>query len=293
MFSAICRRFTYTNVLMTLALVFAMSGGAYAAGKFLITSTKQIKPSVLKQLQGKTGPAGAQGAQGAQGSQGPAGPAGPQGPAGKGEKGEPGPEGKAGTNGTNGESVGVKEFSGSAAGSKCTEGGSEFSNKAGKGFACNGKEGAEGQPGSPWSPNSTLPAGATETGAWYMTFGPTEETEPGSGVAKEEVLSTGPISIPVQLKEPIKFSGNPSENHVLFAGQGGTEHCSGTTEHPKADSGYFCIYTNSPAGVKIVVPVSGFGGVAPFGAGRMLVAFQSGGGAGQKGEIEGSWAVTG
>jgi hypothetical protein len=29
---------------MTIALVFAMSGGAYAANHFLITSTKQISP---------------------------------------------------------------------------------------------------------------------------------------------------------------------------------------------------------------------------------------------------------
>jgi hypothetical protein len=40
---------------MTLALVFAMSGGAYAARRFVITSTKQIKPSVLKSLSGIDG----------------------------------------------------------------------------------------------------------------------------------------------------------------------------------------------------------------------------------------------
>ena len=38
----------------TLALIFAMSGGAYAASHYLITSTKQIKPSVLGHLKGKT-----------------------------------------------------------------------------------------------------------------------------------------------------------------------------------------------------------------------------------------------
>jgi hypothetical protein len=52
-------RLSYANVVVTLALVFAMSGGAFAAGRYLITSTKQIKPSVLKQLQGKAGAIGA------------------------------------------------------------------------------------------------------------------------------------------------------------------------------------------------------------------------------------------
>ena len=88
MFLSIRKRITYTNVAVTFALVFAMTGGAYAAGKFIITSTKQIKPSVLAQLKGKAGPQGAAGAPGAAGSQGPVGPAGPTGPAGQGEKGE-------------------------------------------------------------------------------------------------------------------------------------------------------------------------------------------------------------
>ena len=79
MFSAMRRRISPATVLAGLALVFAMSGGAYAAKKYLITSTKQISPSVLKQLQGKAGSGGAPGAAGAQGAQGPAGPAGPGG----------------------------------------------------------------------------------------------------------------------------------------------------------------------------------------------------------------------
>jgi hypothetical protein len=108
MFSRIRKRVTYANVAMTLALVFAMSGGAYAAGKYVITSTKQISPKVLASLKGKAGAAGATGATGTAGPAGPAGPAGSgaQGPEGKegkeGKQGEPGKEGKAGINGTTG-----------------------------------------------------------------------------------------------------------------------------------------------------------------------------------------------
>ncbi len=72
----------------------------------MITSTKQIKPSVLKSLQGKAGKAGANGAQGAAGAIGPQGPAGGTGPAGavgaKGETGATGPQGEKGATGTNG-----------------------------------------------------------------------------------------------------------------------------------------------------------------------------------------------
>jgi hypothetical protein len=98
------RRFTFANVAMTVALVFAMSGGAFAAGKFLITSTKQISPKVLKSLRGKAGPAGVAGTQGPAGPQGPGGPAGAAGAAGaKGEAGPEGKEGKAGKDGKNGQ----------------------------------------------------------------------------------------------------------------------------------------------------------------------------------------------
>ncbi len=95
MLSTIRKRFTYTNIALTLALVFAMSGGAYAAGKYLITSTKQISPKVLSQLKGKTGKAGAPGIAGAKGEAGAVGKEGAQG-----KEGKTGPEGKEGKEGS-------------------------------------------------------------------------------------------------------------------------------------------------------------------------------------------------
>jgi hypothetical protein len=74
------RRLSYANVTATLALFFAMSGGALAAKHYLISSTKQIKPSVLKALKGKAGPAGTPGAAGTAGGQGPQGATGATGP---------------------------------------------------------------------------------------------------------------------------------------------------------------------------------------------------------------------
>jgi hypothetical protein len=48
------RHLSYANVTATLALVFAMTGGALAANHYLLTSTKQISPKVLKQLTNQT-----------------------------------------------------------------------------------------------------------------------------------------------------------------------------------------------------------------------------------------------
>ncbi len=81
------KRITYANVAATLALVFSMTGGALAAKHYLINSTSQISPKVLKKLKGATGKTGAQGAPGAAGAQGKEG--------GTGKTGEPGPAGSA------------------------------------------------------------------------------------------------------------------------------------------------------------------------------------------------------
>ena len=77
---------SYANVVATLALVFAMSGGALATQRYLITSSSQISPKVLKKLKGNAGAqgvpgrAGANGAPGAPGANGSNGMPGPPGP---------------------------------------------------------------------------------------------------------------------------------------------------------------------------------------------------------------------
>jgi hypothetical protein len=79
---------TYANVVATLALLFAMSGGALAAQHYLINSTKQINPKVLKKLHGARGTRGQVGPNGLVGPQGVQGPIGRTG--GRGEKGDAG-----------------------------------------------------------------------------------------------------------------------------------------------------------------------------------------------------------
>jgi collagen triple helix repeat protein len=80
------KRLNYANVTATVALFFAMTGGAVAAKHYLINSTKQINPKVLRALKGKNGKNGAAGTTGSPGA-----------------PGAPGKEGQAGKNGANGE----------------------------------------------------------------------------------------------------------------------------------------------------------------------------------------------
>lgn len=64
------RRFSYANVTATVALVLSMGGAAVAAKHYLITSTSEISPGVLKALKGKTGPPGPRGKPGINGTNG-------------------------------------------------------------------------------------------------------------------------------------------------------------------------------------------------------------------------------
>ena len=101
------KHLTYANVVATVALLFAMAGGALATSRYLITSTRQISPRVLAELKandrGKRGPEGKQGPEGETGTTGPEGKQGPEGKTGTtGPEGKQGPEGKTGTTGPEG-----------------------------------------------------------------------------------------------------------------------------------------------------------------------------------------------
>jgi hypothetical protein len=88
------KRISPTTVIAVTALFLSMGGVGLAASKYLITSTSQIKPSVLAELHGARGPRGPAGSsvQGPEGTPGSAGAPGITGVA-----GPPGPAGAAGT----------------------------------------------------------------------------------------------------------------------------------------------------------------------------------------------------
>ncbi len=209
MFHAIRTRVNASTIVAIVALVFAMTGGAYAAKKYLITSTKQISPSVLKSLQGKVGPAGANGAQGAAGPAGPAGPAGA-----KGETGAAGKDGAQGNEGAQG-----KEGATGA-----------------KGAA--GAKGASGPEGSPWTLGSgTLPSGKTETG----TYGFAASTEGSFGIAS--------ISFNIPLAASLEASHTVYVPREGEGANPDPTHCAGSRTNPTAASGYLCVYAGEVFGV--------------------------------------------
>jgi Collagen triple helix repeat (20 copies) len=267
MLSAIRNRTTPGAVIATLALVFAMTGGAYAAKRFLITSTKQISPSVLKALKGAAGKPGAPG------PAGPAGAAGAGTAGAKGESGAVGANGTNGTNGTNGESVTTK----AASEAECKEkvGGTAFTVGGKTEHVCNGKNGTTGF-------TEHLPSGKSETGVWAL-----------SELAKASTF-VGSVSIPISFAIPLENRLDEFHVHAIGEGEVGKaeEGCGGgSSENPTAEKGNLCVYIQfgekiSPASLVIEDLETGELGAGKTGADTAGVSLPEG--ASGRGE----WVVT-
>src|SRR3954471_6252362 len=164
MFSPLRNRFGIPGVISIIALVFAMTGGAFAAKSLNSVGSKATASAGGRRGQrgprgpiGKPGPAGPQGPVGAKGDTGAAGTngaVGPVGPAGK--DGATGPAGSAGATGPAGTA------------------------------GLTGATGATGQSGF----TATLPSGEIEVGTWSGTVG-------ASG------LDFAPLSFPIPLAEDL------------------------------------------------------------------------------------------
>jgi len=193
MFSLLRNRVGIPGVIAVVALVLAMTGGAWAASKYIITSTKQIKPSVLSALKGKAGPAGPAGANGTNGA-----------------NGAPGAPGAPGTSVTNNKLNPGNEH--------CAEGGAEF--KVGSGaatFACTGEPGEAGEPGpegSPWVAGAA-PSGAELRGTWALNSNAAE--------AEESVFTAVTTGVPL---------GGTVGPFIRAPGTFGPLECTGTAAAP-------------------------------------------------------------
>lgn len=260
-------RITPSMVIAIVALVFAATGGAFAAtggggGASHATATAAKSKAKPKAKAGPRGPAGPAGKTGATGPAGPAGATGPGGAAGAkgetgtGEKGEKGETGATGATGAPGTVVTSKTVA--APGCTNKEGGTEITTGTTKTFACNGKE------GSPWTAGGTLPPGKTETGVWGFIAAV-------SGAVLEK------FSFPI----PLETAG---EVHLIPPGEEGTFEavdCPGTLAKPEAKAGNLCIYSAKYEAVS-------FGPTAINNTSGVVEEF-----AGSEGATdEGTWAVT-
>lgn len=210
MFSTLRDRFGIGGVVAVIALVFAMLGGAYAANN---SGDGKSTASAKKGKQGKRGKPGPKGATGPMGPQGPAGANGKDGTNGQnGAKGETGSTGEEGADGDDG-ATGATGDDGSI-----------------------GATGATGESGF----TSTLPPGATETGAW--AFG-----KAGGTSSNVPVTFAIPLASDLGGSE-VHFINKADEevvvdliNEVLVKTPAPAE-CSGDATAPTAAPGHLCVY---------------------------------------------------
>jgi hypothetical protein len=293
MFSRIRSRLTYANIMVTVALVFAMSGGAYAVTSSggepsRLSATKASGKKTAIGRRGPRGPAGPRGADGLVGPQGAQGAVGKEGPAGK--------EGTAGRDGAPGEGVSASEFAGAKAGSQCVEGGSEFKVAGKTTYACDGligeegKEGAAGKEGSPWTDKGELPSKASEKGTWSIS---------GTAVTLPQYVGLfDSISFTVPLKAAI------SGAHVHFINSNGEENtepakslktgeCAGTFTAPEAAPGNLCVFAGVESNLLGGLLWEPGGSTGAGTTGAVIETLSTGQTAGVTMYAQGTWAVTG
>ncbi len=263
MYSNVRRHINATTVVAFIALLFAMSGGAFAINgskanastkpERISAATSKSKKKPSKPSKGTPGPRGKEGPAGKEGPVGKEGPAGKEGPTGK--------EGAAGKEGIG------KEGPAGPAGPK----------------GATGPQGLEGKTG--YVP--FLPEGATETGTWNVS---------AEGVAESFHIVS--LSFPIPLKAEQEGGGSGQGPvigfaKILFVESGTTppSHCPGTAYEPKAEAGYLCIYEQEGSEIKYNPPFAPGGTVGSRGAtsAGTLLDFET---TKASSYADGTWAVT-
>jgi Collagen triple helix repeat (20 copies) len=281
MLSNIRKHLTPSTGIALIALVFALTGGAFAAtnsGSSGNTTTKNggsskasdrtlamIAKAKAKSKTGPRGPAGPAGKTGPAGPAGAPGPAGPQGP--QGTPGTNGQNGTPGNPGGNGESVTSKAVP--TGNTKCGGlGGVEYTLSSKTTLVCNGQTGF----------TETLPQDKTEKGDWVL-----------SGVGLPDPAFEGEFGVETTISFPIPLANAPVV-HFIQPNEAIPSGCAGSVTNPEAEPGNLCIFAfDSNAGVLL----SASAGTGEFGkadlTGSLLydIAVQA-----EEMFAKGTWAVT-
>jgi hypothetical protein len=263
MLSAVRKHMNPATAVAFVAMVFAITGGAFAAtggsgggparpGSASADARTDAGATAAKsKSKVKVGPRGPRGAAGSAGPAGPAGPQGPAGPAGtagaKGENGAPGTNGTNGTDGVSGTGATTESFTGKEHG--CETGGVIVKSASPEAVVCNGKNGQSGF-------TEMLPAGKTETGVWSTLEG-----------------TKGEPIVPISLAIPVNLEGITA--HFVKQGEVDPAGCEGETLEPAAQPGNLCVFMGwAGENVKNVVFLNAEGGEHVRGTAGLLMALK-------------------
>jgi hypothetical protein len=238
MFHRVCRHLDASTLIAVLALVFAVTGGAFAAtgagkgdGGAGAHSLSARAAKSRRGPRGPQGPAGQAGPAGKEGKQGPAGPAG--------AKGETGATGASGATGAAGAGVTTATFKTEKGG--CKEGGVELFSASGTSYVCNGEESTPGQPGIQGIQGIPGVQGIPGTNGKGVVTGEFEGTHEPTSPVDNPCKGAGGSSIEVE------GSGKPTYACNGKGGSGGGEGLPATLPEGKTETGAIFLTGQVPA----------------------------------------------